>query len=277
VLWLGNSATLLQVHGTIQFGDATLHYESAGSGHPVLFIHAGVTDSRMWNDQFEEIEGFRLIRFDMRGFGRSKLGSQPFSHRDDALALLDHLDVEKACLVGCSIGANTALQIAAAAPDRVAGMVLVGADAPGFDPGIDYESPEWPEALRAFESGDLSRVAELEAEMWLAGRGRSASQLDPDVVELFVEMDLVALENESTREALDTTQPLEDLPDLAVPVLVLVGEHDIPQLHASAAHLAERLSDHEPVVMLGTAHLPPMDRPDVFNQALLSFLGTLSS
>lgn len=266
-----------QVHGTIQSADATLYYESAGSGHPVLFIHAGVTDSRMWNAQFKEVEGFRLIRFDMRGYGRSKLGSQPFSRRDDTLAVLDHLEVEKACLVGCSIGANTALQIAAAAPDRVAGMVLVGADAPGFDPGIDYESPEWPEALRAFESGDLRRVAELEAEMWLAGSERSASQLDPEVVELFIEMDLVALENESTREALDATQPLEDLPDLTVPVLVVAGEHDIPQLHAAAAHLAERLGDHEPVVMLATAHLPPMDRPDVFNQALLSFLGTLSS
>jgi pimeloyl-ACP methyl ester carboxylesterase len=265
------------MHGTIQSGDVNLYYESAGSVYPVLFIHAGVTDSRMWNAQFNEIDGFHLIRFDMRGFGRSNLGSQPFSHQDDAIAVLDHLDVEKACLVGCSIGANTALQIAAAAPDRVAGMVLVAADAPGFDPGIDYESPEWPEALRAFELGDLGRVAELEAEMWLAGSERSASQLDPDVVELFIEMDLLALENETTREALETTQPLEDLPDLAIPALIVVGEHDIPQLHASAAHLAERLSHHEPVVMSDTAHLPPMDRPDVFNQALLSFLGTLSS
>ena len=226
----------------------------------------------MWNGQFAEKSGFELIRFDMRGYGRSKLGSQPFMNHIDALAVLDQLGVQRAILVGCSIGANTALQLAAATPERVEGLFLVGADAPGFDPGIEYESPEWPDAMAAFRAGDLKRVAELEAEMWLAGIDRSVAELDTEVVELFLEMDLIALQNETARDELDTAEPLEHLPRIDRPVRVVVGDRDIPQLRAAADHLALELSDSPAVVLDDAAHLPSMDRPAPFNDVLDSFL-----
>ena len=271
---VGNSArNIPPVDQFIATGDTALHSNSLGTGRSVLFLHAGVADSRMWNGQFAEKPGFQLIRFDMRGYGRSKLGSHPFTNHDDALFVLDHLGVERAIMVGCSIGANTALQLAAAAPERVEGLVLVGADAPGFDPGVEYQSPEWPEAIAAFGAGDLKRVAELDAEMWLAGVDRSVAELDPDAVELFVEMDLIALESESARDELDTTEPLEHLPQVDLPVRVIVGDRDIPQLRAAADHLARELSDSPAVVLADTAHLPSMDRPAAFNAVLDSFLG----
>ncbi len=259
------------MHGLIESSDATLHYETAGSGRPVLFLHAGVADSRIWDAQFEATGGARLIRFDMRGFGRSSLGSERFTNRDDALAVLDHLEVESAVVVGCSIGGNTALEIAGTDPDRIEGLVLVSADAPGFDPGIDYQSPEWPAAIKAFESGNLRRVAELDAEMWLAGVGRSTSDLDRRLVELFVDMDLTALVTEADRQQLDVGQPLEHLPEVEAPVLIVAGERDIPQIIASAEHLAAGF-DVDPVVIPNSAHLPPMDAPRQFNEALGRFL-----
>lgn len=259
----------------LEIGDSKLHIDTAGTGRPVLFLHAGVTDSRMWNAQFEEIEGSRLIRFDMRGYGSSRLGTQGFTNHDDAVAVLDHLDIERAVLVGCSIGANTALQVAAAAPERVDGLLLVGADAPGFDPGIDYESPEWPHAVAAFETGDLLRVAELEAEMWLAGIDRTITDLPTETVALFIDMDLIALRNESARDRLDRGQPLQRLPDVDIPVEVVVGALDIPQLVAAAHHLAANLGNGTPTVIGATAHLPPMDQPEEFNDLLRVFLHSL--
>lgn len=256
----------------ITTGDTALYCESLGTGRSVLFLHAGVADSRMWNGQFAEKHGFHLIRFDMRGYGRSKLGSQPFISHNDALAVLDQLGVQQAILVGCSIGANTALQLAAATPERVEGLFLVGADAPGFDPGIDYESPEWPDAIAAFRAGDLTRVAELDAEMWLAGMDHSVAELDPEIVELFIEMDLIALQNESARDELDNAEPLEHIPRIDLPVRVVVGDRDLPQLRAAADHLARELSDSPAVVLADTAHLPSMDRPRAFNDVLDSFL-----
>ncbi|HUG08495.1 MAG TPA: alpha/beta hydrolase [Acidimicrobiia bacterium] len=261
------------MHGVIESSDATLHYETAGSGQPVLFLHAGVADSRMWDTQFTARAGWQLIRFDMRGYGTSRLGSERFTNRDDALAVLDHLGIDSAVIVGCSIGGNTALQIAETAPERIEGLVLVGADAPGYDPGIDYESPEWPAAIEAFESGNLRRVAELEAEMWLAGVGRSTSDLDRRLVELFIDMDLTALGTEADRQQLDVGQPLEHLPEVEGPVLVVVGERDIPQIIASAEHLAAGF-DANPVFIPNTAHLPPMDASRRFSETLGRFLTT---
>lgn len=161
------------MHQVLHGDDTTIHFDITGSGRPVLLIHASVADSRMWDAQFEDIEGYRLVRFDMRGYRRSQVGSQRFTNRDDAFAVLDHLGIERAVLVGCSIGGNTALPMAETSPERVDGLVLVPADAPGFDPAIDYESPEWPEAVEAFGAGDLARVAELEPRCgWPGSSGR---------------------------------------------------------------------------------------------------------
>jgi pimeloyl-ACP methyl ester carboxylesterase len=248
-----------------------LHLESKGSGPAVLFIHAGVADSRMWDAQFRDLEGRRLIRFDMRGYGRSDLGSEEYTNRDDALSVLDQLEIDDVVLVGCSIGANTALQVCQTAPDRIRGLVLVGADAPGFDPGVDYQSPEWPQVVEAFKAGDLERVARLEGEIWLAGIDRSLSDLDPSLGELFMDMDLIALENEERREDLEKGT-LETLPEVAAPVLAMVGKRDLPQLRAAAGHLAAVLADGEPIEIEDSAHLPSMDQPARFNQHLDSFL-----
>ena len=272
---VGNSATLPAVSGVIEVGEARLHYDAFGTGRPVVFIHAGVADSRMWDAQFEEIENSRLIRFDLRGYGKSTLGSERFTNRDDLIAVLDHLQIERALLVGCSIGGNIALQVAASTPERLEGLILVGADSPGFDPGIDYESPEWPLAIEAFKAEDWRRVAELDAEMWLAGRGRALSDLDPETVDLFVNMDMIALENETGRNQLDDGERLERLPEVDVPVEVIVGARDIPQLIAAADDLVANLGQRAPVVIEDTAHLPSMDRPMDFNSAITGFLATM--
>ena len=193
--------------GKVPADDCEIFFETSGVGPALLFIHAGVADSRMWDRQ-SAFTGFQAIRFDMRGFGRSGMGSTPYTNHEDALRVLDHLNVDRAVIVGCSTGAATALQLAETSPERIAGLALVRADPPGFDPGMDYQSPEWPDAVEAFKTGDLRRVAQLDAEMWLAGRDRSIASLDIDLVELFIDMDLTALANEDRRNELDLTQPL---------------------------------------------------------------------
>lgn len=252
-----------------------LYVDAVGSGETVLFLHAGVTDSRMWNAQFEALDGHHLIRFDMRGYGQSGVGLEEFSSPEDAFAVLDSLGVESAVLVGCSIGAKAAIEMCQLAPERVRGLVLVGADSPGFDPGIDYRSPEWPAVVEAYDAGDFTRVAELEGEIWLAGIGRTLSDLDPALVDLFVDMDLIALANETSRDELEVSLSLDSLPRITSPVMVMVGDRDIPQLRAAAEHLASQLTDGEFTLIENTAHLPSMDRPDVFNAALKAFLSRI--
>jgi 3-oxoadipate enol-lactonase len=259
-------------------GDSVLYYETAGEGTPVLFIHAGVADSRMWGPQFAGVpEGFRMIRFDARGFGWSKLGKSRYSAHGDALAVLDHLEIEEpVVVVACSMGGGTAIDLALAAPQRVRGLVLIGAWSPGFEgPEAEYEPEQWPQVVAAFKSGDLVHAADLEAEIWGVGVGRARSDVDVGVLDLVRTMDLKALETETAREELMI--PLdppaaERMGELKAPALVMVGEFDLPDIRAAAVHLAARVSDQPAVVIPDAAHLPNLEQPELFDEALHGFL-----
>ncbi len=256
-------------------GDARIAYESAGEGQPVIFIHAGIADRRMWRSQLAEVPtGFRYVSLDLRAHGDTALTEARFSNHEDVLAVMDHLDIDGAVVVGCSMGGGTAFDVALFAPDRVTGLVVVGTGAPGFDVD-EYESPQWPEVLKAYEAGDMARVAELDAEIWVIGYGRSRDEVDPEVMDMVIEMDLQILPNEDRRdELLIPLDPprAERWSEIRAPTLVMVGEHDLPNCRQSAELLAGALSHHDPIVVPGAAHLPSLEQPEEFNRALVGFL-----
>ena len=121
----------------ITVSGASIWAEAAGTGPTVVFLHAGVADSRMWDAEFKALQStHRVVRLDLRGFGRTQLVAEKFSYHGDVIAVMDSLHVERATLVGCSFGSNVALDVALAHPERVERLVLVspsigdGADAP---------------------------------------------------------------------------------------------------------------------------------------------------
>lgn len=260
-------------------GDHWLYYIESGAGDDVVFIHAGVADSRMWLPQLKEPpEGFRLIAYDQRGFGKTKVGTESGRPLGDVIAILDYFSIEEAVLVGCSIGAGIALDVAIEHPDRVRGLVLVGANSPGYEPDDGYyESPQWPEAVEAFKAGDFQRVAELDYEMWMVGYGRDAQSVDEELKSMFVEMDLTALESEEQREELAVEGPdrAAAIGGLDVPTLAVVGQFDLPDIQGAAHDLASKLSRRPATVISNAAHLPSLQNPTEFNTALAKFLGSL--
>lgn len=268
----------LAENGYASVGAARIFYRVAGDGPPVLFIHAGVADSRMWLDQME-LGGHLTIAFDQRGFGGSAWVPEPYANRRDALAVLDDLGVERAVVVGCSNGGEAAMQLAIVAPERVSALVLVGAAARGWEPeGGWKEDPLWEEAVAAFKAGEFDKVVEFEARSWLAGPSRSLDEIDSELVDLFKEMDRVPQETETERaEQVRTLEPPtnEQLDRIQVPTLVMVGEHDFPDVIESAHYLASKLSHRPAVVVEGTAHLPSLEVPERFNQVLTGFLASL--
>jgi len=251
-----------------------LYYEVSGDGAPLVLVHAGISDSRMWDGQFEPFtQHYRTIRHDLRGFGRSPMVEGPYSHHADLLALLDTLDVERASFVGCSMGGGAIIDFALENPQRVEALVLVGSAVGGFE--FDEEPPEeWDELVAADEAGDLERVSELEVRMWVDGPRRGPEVVDPTVRDLVREMNLIALKNEVLKlgEELELQPPaVSRLSQIRAPALVLVGEEDRPRPLA-AADLLESLPDARKTVMAGTAHLPNMERPEEFNRLVLDFL-----
>jgi pimeloyl-ACP methyl ester carboxylesterase len=265
--------------GFAEIDGLRLYYEVAGSGEPVLFVHAGIADSRMWDDQFFEFaHRYQAIRYDMRGYGRTTPIDKSYTHHNDLLGLLQFLERGPVHLIGCSMGGSTCLDFALEHPAQVKSLTLVGASPGGFE----YEgepSPLWSAIIPAFEGRDFERTAELEVQLWVDGRGRTPNDVPATIRNRVRAMDLIALINEAA--ALGTELRLQPpssqrLDQLRKPTLILVGNLDAPSILAAADFMVERITGARKVIMPGTAHLPNMEKPQEFNQIVLEFLRRLA-
>jgi 2-hydroxy-6-oxonona-2,4-dienedioate hydrolase len=261
--------------GTADANGATLYYEVAGEGGPLVLVHAGIADGRMWEGQLEPFSRrYRTVRHDMRGFGRSPMVEGTYSHHADLRALLDALEIDRAAFVGCSMGGAAVIDFALENPGRVEALVLVGSAVGGFE--SDEGPPEeWDELVAADEAGDLERVSELEVRMWVDGPRRGPDAVDPAVRALVREMNRIALKNEALElgeEVEPRTPAATRLSQIQAPTLVLVGEVDRARILAAADLLADNLPNARKVVIDGTAHLPNLERPEEFNRLVLDFL-----
>jgi 2-hydroxy-6-oxonona-2,4-dienedioate hydrolase len=268
--------------GLAPINDALIYYEIAGEGQPFVMIHAGVADSRQWNNEFAHFAGrFRVVRYDLRGYGKSEPVDGEFSHLQDLTALLDHLHVDGPLVVmGCSMGGGLAMDFALAQPSRAKALIMVDSGPGGLE--LDVPAPaKFEAAEKAYDAGDLDLLAELETQIWFDGLGRSAAQVDQAMRKLAYEMDRNALSLEAKhlgKRLPDTQVPaVEHLPELGMPVLVIVGAHDTPYILAAADYMLENIPSARKVIIEDAAHLPNMDHPDEFQRIVVTFLDGLSS
>lgn len=265
--------------GYAKVNGARLYYEVAGEGHPLVLVHAAIADHRMWNSQFAAFaQHYRVVRYDMRGFGQSEMVDGPFSALNDLYALLDYLGIDKAYLLGCSMGGSTAYDFTLQHPQMVDALIMVGSDPPGFE--FTGEPPAlWKEIVAAFKAGDMDKAAQLDAQLFLAGQNRDLSQIDPALVSLLLEMDSIALRNEKRRDA--NSLPALDPPsvtrvaEIHAPLLYIYGDYDDPNLARVGDLFAQQVTGAQVAMMPNTAHLPSMEQPDKFNQIVLGFLDRL--
>src|ERR1700674_1474079 len=152
---------------------ARIHYRRSGFGFPVMFLHAGVADSRMWEPQAAGLaKHFDVIAADRRGYGDSELPAEPWSPVADVLALMDALGLRDAPhIVGCSIGGMLAIDFALEHPERVSKLVLVGSGVRGVQEYAKY-SHLYAEVMAAEEARDMVALNEAEAPLWPIAPGR---------------------------------------------------------------------------------------------------------
>lgn len=260
--------------GYADLNGAHIYYEVAGEGYPLVFIHAGVADRRMWDEQVAHFaNAYRVIRFDLRGFGNTKPVPGPFAHRHDLAALLAHLNVQHASLVGCSMGGMAAIDFTLEHPDMVDALVMVASAPTSLD--LDVPIPiKFEEAEAAEERQDWEGLIELSAQIWYDGEGREPGQVDGSKRELMKQMQRDALPYRRLEQG--PALPMkpsaaERLHELHLPLLVICGSHDTPYILAASQYMEEHIPGARKV-MLNSAHLPSMDCPAEFNQALRDFL-----
>ncbi|MGI9015724.1 MAG: alpha/beta fold hydrolase [Euzebya sp.] len=267
---------------TIDVGTARLAAWDDGAGPVLVALHAGVADSRVWRDSAAvwQAQGWRVVTYDRRGYGESSWQPESFSHVEDLFAVMNAMEIDSAVLVGNSMGGRTALDAALDRPDRINGLVLVAAGitgAPKLDPA-DFEpnlAALDAELDQADESGDLDLVNTLEAHLWLDGPLQPRGRVSGAARELFLDMNGRALAAPDVGEGRWGPSAWERLEQVTQPTVVVTGDFDVTQSNDLLITAASRMPDARHIALSGSAHLPMLDDPQAFHDAVSPFLTPL--
>jgi 3-oxoadipate enol-lactonase len=244
-----------------------LAHDDEGDGDPVVLIHAGVCDRRMWEPQWATLtDRFRTIRCDLRGFGESPLVPESFNNADDVLGLLDALGIDRASVVGASFGGRVALELAATWPQRVEKLILLSGAWEGVDPDPALAA-FGEEENRLLEEDDVDGAVELNVRTWLGPDASEASRsLVREMQRRAFDIQLAAGE-----DAMDEERDV-DPERVEARALLVSGGRDFPRFREVAATLADLIPDAEHLELDWAGHLPSLERPDPVTELLLRFL-----
>jgi len=236
--------------------------DTDGAGDPLVLLHPGIMDSTIWDRLLPLLGDHRVVRYDRRGFGQSPVATEEFQAMADLVAVLDHLGVDRAHLVGNSMGGDTSLALAVTAPERVASLTLLC-------PGI--EGYPWPEPTpeeqelyaryrAAKEARDIDTLVEIGLDQWcqsgiddyLADQMRRTTEVG------FVQDDLEQ----------PNPEQWDRLDSLDLPTTVIAGERDPADSLQASLDLAEKISGAE-LVRLDVDHLPQYRDPEAVAEAIL--------
>jgi len=262
--------------GFVPVPNGEIYYEAMGKGDPVVLVHGGAMDHRMWDDQFEKFaKKYRVIRYDVRGSGLSR---SPYGgHRDyeELRMLLDHLKIDRTNLIGLSLGGRIVIDFAITYPDRVLKLIPVAPGISGYEFNAEPEQ-KCTEAIRAaYMEADFEKAAEAFLAGWTVGPKRKIEDVD----EAFRQR-VLAIIRENIKPGLDMGYMLEAEPpaigrlaEVKAPTMVIIGDLDMPGILDIAGRIEKEVASSKKVVIKGAAHTVNMEKPDKFNKVVLEFLG----
>ena len=271
---------LTSTTGFLDLPGASLYYECAGQGHPLLLIHAGIADSRMWDEQFSIFaRRYRVIRYDVRGFGQTRLEQGTFASHEDAATLLNAFDAPKAHIIGVSHGSEIALDFTLTHPEMGASLVMV-APTVGGEPLSERIRHFIHDENALMEQGDVEAATELNMRLWVDGIHRTPEQVNPTVRQRVYAMQYHAFTipmPEGIEEEELQPPAIMRLSEVRAPTLVIVGNLDLPEKLQLATHLASTIPGARQRIIAGGAHMVSMEQPDEFKRVVLDFLGKVMS
>lgn len=253
----------------IEVNDTRLYYEMSGEGETIILLHGFSVDTRMWDDQFDILaKDYRTVRYDMRGFGQSSLPDEKaYDPCADLVALMDCLSIDKASVVGLSLGGWVALDFVVAYPSRVRSLVCADAALMGYD---------WKHGRPSTLPVEVARTRGIEAakQYWLASALFEPALRNPRVLRRLDEMITTYSGWHWTHEnpQLMADEPtIYNLKNIDCPSLVLVGEHDAEDFQSIAEILDREIPDSEYFSVENAGHMSNMENPQRFNELLLDF------
>jgi pimeloyl-ACP methyl ester carboxylesterase len=257
--------------GTVAVDGGSLYYESLGKGAPVILIHGGFGDRRMWDPQFEPLsQAFRVIRYDHRGFGKSSAPTQEYSPVSDLVTLMDHLELKRANLVGNSMGGTVALDFALLQPDRTGAVVVIASAADGY-PTPEEDVKGVDQVMRtAREKGPAAAVP-----LWLqhpmVSVAMSHAAAGPLVRTMVTDNQKMFVADHWPQERM-SPPAFERIAGLKANVLFIVGDRDVASVRAGAEASAARIKKAKVVTIKDADHLPHMEKPAEVNKLLVEYI-----
>jgi len=263
--------------GYAEVDGGRLYYETSGKGPALVLIHAGFLDSRMWDTQFQLFsENYRVIRYDVRGFGKSDVARTKFSDYKDLRVILDHLGAQTASLVGVSNGGRIASDFAVEYPSLVDHLVLVS-------PGMSGYKFSGPEEEKMWEEFDKQMKPQEDADR--EGRARDAVEMDVNawasaqtpanrerITEIAMDNFHVHAENPWKLQVPPEPRTFHRLSQIRIPTLLIIGDRDVPAQILMVDNIHSHIPGSKKVLIPGADHIVNMSRPDEFNRTVLEFL-----
>ena len=263
--------------GYVAVDGGRVYVEAAGAGPALVLIHGSSVDMRMWDVPATALaDTYRVIRYDMRGLGRSAPPTASYRMSDDLDAVLDHFEVAAAALVGFSTGGAVAAEFAATRPERTTALVLVGAvvepdpadpAAPGLAAALEELMVLLAPREAARERADLPAAVAADLDVWAsAHHGAARAQLqDWGTANPYFHFGMFE------HEELDQLGAAA-LGKVTAPALVIVGDQDVEMARRSAEHVAAGIPGARLQVFSGADHYVSTAQPEMFTAVLRSFL-----
>lgn len=264
--------------GFLVVGNAKIYYEEKGDGVPVIMIHGGFIDRRMWDSQFDYFsKDYRVIRYDVRNHGLTTSGADVFTNYDDLNAIMDTLKINKAVVMGLSMGGLIAIDFALAHPEKVIALIPVSTGISGFDKKDDG----WKEFDRniniEFGKNSVDGAVDCMLKAWTDGPYRTPGQVDKKVREKVSMMLKSTFDKPDTMRAPGKLNPSANgrLPEIKAPVLTVYGNLDMQGIINIAGRIENEIKGSGKVMIKDAAHMVNMEYPDEFNKITEKFLSEI--
>ncbi len=260
--------------GYAEVNGSKLYYQTAGGGPWVVLIHGGLVDRRLWDDQFHHFaKHFSVLRYDLRGYGRSQFPDKPFSHIEDLYSLLRLLKIEKASFVGLSVGGNIAMEFAVAHPEMIDKLVLVASSLRGS------KVPRSAENTAVYETAEKKGMMPA-VEMWLENPLFATGRGNPKYVKRIRRM---LIDNykywgptpEPIPEVWPTPPTAGKISAIKVPTLIVVGDKDAENIRQISDILSRDIAGSKKTIITNVSHHLNMEKPAEFNRIVIDFLRSI--
>lgn len=273
-----NNESAVLKSGYLEIGKAKIYYEEKGSGTPIIMIHGGFLDRRMWDEQFDYFSGsYRVIRYDVRNHGLTTSGAEKYTDYDDLNKIMENLNIDRAILMGLSMGGYIAIDFALAYPEKLIAIIPVSTGISG-NTQKDSDWLEYDKNInQAFKNDDIEGAAEIMLHAWTDGPTRTPEQVDKTIRYKLRDMIINTFINwNSEIKHQNLTPPAIDrLSEIKVPVLTIYGDIDMQGIIDLVGKIVKEIPGAKKEVIKNAAHMVNMEFPKEFNEIIKNFLETL--